>query len=81
MIDCGLFQERQYAARNWHESTLSANSLDGLVLTHGHIDHTGLVPKLVKDGFRGPIFASAPTVDLVEIMLMDAAKIQKEDAE
>lgn len=81
MIDCGLFQERQYASRNWHESTLPPSSLHGLVLTHGHIDHTGLVPKLVKDGFDAPIFASTPTVDLVEIMLMDAAKIQKEDSE
>lgn len=81
MIDCGLFQERQYASRNWHESTIPPDSLNALVITHGHIDHTGLVPKLVRDGFNAPIYASTPTIDLLEIMLMDAAKIQKEDAE
>ena len=81
MIDCGLFQERQYEARNWHKSTLPPDSLDAVVLTHGHIDHTGLIPRLVREGYHGPIYASAPTVDLAEIMLMDAAKIQKEDAD
>lgn len=81
MIDCGLFQERQYSARNWHASTLPPDSLHAMVLTHAHIDHTGLVPKLVKNGFNAPIYASTPTVDLAEIMLMDAAKIQKEDAD
>lgn len=81
MIDCGLFQEREYSNRNWHESTVSARSLSAVVLTHAHIDHTGLVPRLVKEGFDGPIYASAPTVDLAEIMLMDSAKIQKEDAD
>lgn len=80
MVDCGLFQERPYKARNWHPSTIEPDSLDALVLTHAHIDHSGLVPKLIKEGFEGPVIASAATVDLVEIMLRDAAKIQAEDA-
>lgn len=80
LIDCGMFQERQYSYRNWHASTLPANSLQAMLLTHGHIDHTGLVPKMVKEGFDAPIIASEPTVELVEIMLRDAAKIQAEDA-
>lgn len=81
MVDCGLFQEREYSHRNWHESTINPSTVDAMVLTHGHIDHSGLVPKMVKDGLRAPIFATPPTVDLVEIMLKDAARIQKEDAE
>lgn len=81
MIDCGLFQERQFEGRNYHKSTLPAESLSAMLLTHAHIDHTGLVPRMVKEGFQSPIIASNPTVDLAEIMLKDAAKIQKEDAE
>ncbi len=81
MIDCGLFQERQYQSRNWHDSTIEPGSLNAMLLTHAHIDHTGLVPRMVKEGFNAPIIASTPTVALAEIMLKDAAKIQREDAE
>ena len=81
MVDCGLFQERQFSGRNWNESTLPASSVNALLLTHAHIDHTGRVPRLIKEGFNSPIIASKPTVDLAEILLRDAAKIQKEDAE
>ena len=80
MVDCGMFQERQFQARNWHSLPVPPDSIDALLLTHGHIDHTGLVPKLVKEGFKAPIYASHPTVDLAEIMLKDSAKIQTEDA-
>lgn len=80
MIDCGMFQERQYKDRNWHDFTVSPRSIDAMLVTHGHIDHTGLIPKVVKAGFKAPIFASHPTADLLEIMLKDSAKIQKEDA-
>ena len=81
MIDCGLFQEREYKSRNWNKSIIEPPSLDAMVLTHAHIDHTGLVPRMVKEGFSGPIIASEPTADLADIMLKDAAKIQREDAE
>ena len=81
MIDCGLFQERQYTSRNWRQCPLPAESLHALVLTHAHIDHCGLIPRLVREGFRSPIYATAATADLLEVMLRDAAHIQAEDLE
>lgn len=80
MIDCGLFQEREYTGRNWNTSTIPPKSLTAMLLTHAHIDHTGLVPRMIKEGFNAPIMASQPTVDLANILLKDAAKIQREDA-
>lgn len=80
MIDCGLFQERQYATRNWHDCPIPPNEIDALVLTHAHIDHCGLIPRHVKHGFNGPIYMTHPTADLLEIMLKDSAHIQAEDA-
>ena len=79
MIDCGMFQERQFQTRNWTESPLPIPSIDALLLTHVHIDHCGLIPKLVKDGFQAPIYATEPSVGLIDIMLRDAAEIQEED--
>ncbi len=81
MVDCGLFQEREFLDRNWHPCPLPANSFDAMILTHAHIDHTGLVPRLVNQGFHNPIFATAPTCALADIMLLDSARIQWEDAE
>ncbi|MCA9215505.1 MAG: MBL fold metallo-hydrolase, partial [Planctomycetales bacterium] len=80
MIDCGLFQERQFAARNWHACPIPANDIDAMLLTHAHIDHCGLIPRLVRSGFNSPIFMTNPTADLVDIMLRDSAQIQTEDA-
>jgi len=80
MIDCGLFQEREFASRNWEPCPVPAESVDALLLTHAHIDHCGLLPKLVKDGFDGPVFATRPSVELANIMLRDSARIQMEDA-
>lgn len=79
MIDCGMFQERQFQDRNWQECPLAASSIDALLLTHAHIDHCGLIPRLVRQGFDSPIYCTPPTLDLVEIMLRDAAHIQAED--
>ena len=81
LIDCGLFQERQFQARNWDPCPIPAERVDAMLLTHVHIDHSGLIPRFVSEGFAGPIHCTRPTAALVEIMLRDAAKIQTEDAE
>ena len=80
MIDCGLVQERHYLARNWDPCPVAPGQLDALLLTHVHIDHCGLIPKLVHEGFRGPIYATRPTAGLADIVLRDSAHIQMEDA-
>ncbi len=80
LIDCGMHQERAYLARNWDPSPLRLRDLDALLLTHAHVDHCGLAPKLVREGFRGPIITTSASADLVELVLRDAAQIQEEDA-
>ncbi len=80
VIDCGMFQEREFLERNWQPKPLDAASLDAVLLTHAHLDHVGLLPRLVQDGFRGPMFATAPTVELATLVLRDSAHIQEEDA-
>lgn len=80
MIDCGMVQEREHLSRNWEPCPIPAGEIDALVVTHAHIDHIGLIPKFVADGFRGHIFATKPTVALADVMLRDSAKIQAEDA-
>src|SRR6267142_2599148 len=79
MIDCGMFQERSFQPRNWDPSPLPPAGIAAMLLTHVHIDHCGLIPKLVKDGFQAPIYATEPSVGLVDIMMRDAAEIQEED--
>src|SRR5688572_18476859 len=79
MVDCGMFQERKFQQRNWDLSPIPPATIDAMLLTHVHIDHCGLIPKLVKDGFEAPIYATEPSVGLVDIMLRDAAEIQEED--
>ena len=80
MVDCGMFQEREFTARNWEPFPVSPKAVHKLLLTHVHIDHSGLIPKFVKDGFDAPILATHPTVDLADIVLRDSAHIQEEDA-
>jgi len=72
VVDCGLFQERAYQARNWEPFPVPAGSVDHLLLTHAHLDHSGLIPKLVREGFTGPIVTTAASADLVQIILKDA---------
>jgi metallo-beta-lactamase family protein len=82
MVDCGMFQGvKELRQRNWVEPAYDAAGVQALVLTHTHIDHIGRVPRLVKTGFRGAIYCTPPTRDLAEILLKDAAYLQKEDAE
>ncbi len=80
LIDCGMVQEREFLSRNWDPCPVPANKVDALVVTHAHMDHIGLIPKFVSEGFRGRVYATRPTVALAELMLADSAKIQAEDA-
>lgn len=82
MIDCGLFQgEKALRLRNWAEPAYGPASVQALVLTHTHLDHIGRVPRLCKQGFKGPIYCTPATVALAEVLLKDAAHLQEEDAE
>jgi metallo-beta-lactamase family protein len=81
VVDCGLYQERKFRSRNWAPFPVPPDSLDAILLTHAHIDHCGLLPKLVKGGFRGRIYCTAATVEIAKIMLLDSASLQREDAE
>jgi metallo-beta-lactamase family protein len=82
LIDCGLFQGRRAEARQRNERfPFDPTTIDAVVLTHAHIDHSGNLPRLVKLGFAGPIYATPPTIELLEILLSDSAHIQEHDAE
>lgn len=82
LIDCGMFQGSHEMERmNSNPFPYDPKDIDYLILTHAHIDHSGRIPKLVKDGFRGKIICTKPTFELCEIMLMDSAKIQESDAQ
>ena len=81
MVDCGLYQERQFRERNWESFPVAAANIDAILLTHAHLDHCGLLPKLAKEGFAGKIYCTAATAEIAQIILLDSAKIQEEDAE
>jgi metallo-beta-lactamase family protein len=82
LIDCGLFQGRkEWRERNWQDVPLSVKEIECLILTHAHLDHCGWIPRLVKQGFRGPIYATPSTIDLCSIILPDSGHLQEEDAE
>ena len=81
LVDCGMFQERDYLGRNWEPSPAAPDSIDHVLLTHAHLDHCGLLPRLVAGGYARPILTTAATKDLAEIVLKDSAHIQEEDAE
>jgi len=81
LVDCGLYQERQLKDRNWEPFAVDPKSITAVLLTHGHLDHCGLLPKLVKEGFNGPIYCTKATAEIARIIMLDSAKIQEEDAE
>ena len=81
LVDCGLYQERELKGRNWAPFPVSPETIDAVLLTHAHLDHCGLLPKLVREGFRGSIYCTAATTEIAEIMLLDSANLQQEDAE
>ena len=81
LLDCGLFQGlKLHRERNWQPLPIDIASLDAVVLSHAHLDHSGWLPVLVKHGYRGPIYASAATRDLADVLLRDSAHLQEEDA-
>ncbi|MFC2023962.1 MBL fold metallo-hydrolase RNA specificity domain-containing protein [Chloroflexota bacterium] len=80
LIDCGLYQERKYQSRNWNPFPFNPATLDAVFLTHAHLDHCGLLPKLIRDGYRGKIYCTRATAEIAEIILLDAAHLQEEDA-
>jgi len=81
LVDCGLFQGiKELRLRNWEPLPLDPGSLDAVVLTHAHIDHTGALPRLVKAGFKGPVFSTPATRDLAGLLLPDSAHLQEEEA-
>src|SRR6058998_2336274 len=82
LVDCGLFQGlRELRDRNWQEPPFNAAAVDAVIITHAHIDHTGYLPRLVNHGFRGPVYCSRGTADLIKILLPDAARLQEEEAD
>jgi metallo-beta-lactamase family protein len=81
LLDCGLFQGlKLHRERNWLPIPFDLASLDAVVLSHAHLDHSGFLPVLVKRGYRGPVYASSPTRDLADVLLRDSAHLQEEDA-
>lgn len=81
LLDCGLFEgSSELRQRNWQRLTIDPASIDWVVITHAHIDHTGYLPLLVRNGYRGPIFANAATNELCLLLLPDSAHLQEEDA-
>lgn len=82
LVDCGLFQGlKELRERNWQQPQFDPAEIDAVIITHAHIDHTGYLPRLVKLGFRGKVFASSATCDLLKILLPDSGRLQQEDAD
>ena len=81
LVDCGLFQGlKELRLLNWEPFPIDPAEIDAIVITHAHIDHTGYLPKLVKEGFEGPVYCTEATMELMKIMLLDSAKLQEEEA-
>lgn len=80
LVDCGLYQEREFLHRNWEQFRCSPGKLHSVLLTHAHLDHCGMLPRLVNQGFHGKVVCTPATADIAKIILLDSAKIQEEDA-
>jgi metallo-beta-lactamase family protein len=82
LVDCGMFQGgKELEERNWNLSSYQAKNLSFILLTHAHIDHSGLIPKLFKEGFQGKVICTKATLDLCDVMLKDSGHIQEMEAE
>ncbi len=79
LVDCGYYQERDFRSRNHEDFPYSPVDIDAVLLTHAHLDHSGLLPKLVKHGFKGKIFCTEASADIAKIIMYDSAHIQEED--
>jgi metallo-beta-lactamase family protein len=81
LIDCGMFQgPKEWREKNWQPMPLNPREVEAVILTHAHLDHCGWIPRLVKEGFRGRVYATQPTIDLCGIILPDSGYLQEEDA-
>ena len=82
LVDCGLFQgDKELRERNWQDPPFVAGEIDAVIITHAHIDHTGWLPRLVKLGYKGPVFTSRATADLLKVLLPDSGRLQEEEAD
>jgi metallo-beta-lactamase family protein len=82
LVDCGMFQGlKELRELNWQDPPFDPRALDAVLITHAHIDHTGYLPRLVRQGFKGPVYCSRGTADLLKILLPDAGRLQEEDAD
>jgi len=82
LVDCGLFQgKKEWRERNWQDTPIPARDIDAVILTHAHLDHSGWIPRLYKEGYRGKVYATQPTIDLCSVVLPDSGHLQEEEAE
>jgi metallo-beta-lactamase family protein len=81
LFDCGLFQGlKDLRLRNWDPFPIDPATINAVVISHAHIDHTGYLPRLIASGYNGPIYCTVPTAELMELLLLDSAKLQEEEA-
>ncbi|HEU4695580.1 MAG TPA: MBL fold metallo-hydrolase, partial [Sphingomicrobium sp.] len=82
LVDCGMFQGlRELRELNWQDFPVAPSTIDAVVLTHAHLDHSGYLPRLVRHGFAGPIYATGATLDVARLILLDSAHLQEKDAD
>ncbi len=81
LIDCGMHQERELRSRDWDPFPVAPSSIDAVLITHAHLDHCGFLPRLARDGFKGPVYCTPATAEIMRISLLDSAHLQESDAE